>query len=151
MLRGRRWLVLRPSCTDGSDQGAGDTGDVAHGLAGVRAQRLPPRAVPVVRPADRVGAAGSRVSQRLAQPDAVGEAVRNEQAHSRTAVGERQHREVPFGSALEIQWCGGLFTQPGVEFVARPRCRDDLEGGPTAGRYPAITAELHRRALDAAG
>ena len=57
------------------------------------------------------------------------------------AVGERQHREVPSGSVLGIQGGVGLLAEPGVEFFARPRRRDDLEFGLTAGRDPAMAAE----------
>ena len=93
------------------------------------------------RPADRVVVAGSRVRQRFAQPDAVGEAMGDDQAHSRAAVGEREHREVPSGSVLGIQRGVGLLAEPGVEFFTRPRRRDDLEVGLTAGRDPAMAAE----------
>ncbi len=53
----------------------GDTGDVACGLAGVLAKRPRPGARQRGGPADRVAATDSRVRQRLAESDAVGEAM----------------------------------------------------------------------------
>ena len=67
--------------------------------------------------------------------------MRRDQAQSRAAVGERQHREVPTGSVLGIKRSVGLLGQPGVELLARPRCRDDLQLGLVDGSHPAVPAE----------
>ena len=56
-----------------------------------------------------------------------------DQAHPDAAVGEGEHREVPSGSVLGIQWGVGLLVKPGVEFFARARGRDDLQFGLIAG------------------
>ena len=62
------------------------------------------------RPAERGFASAGRIRQRLAEADAVGEAMRDDQAHYRTAIGEGQHREVPSSSVLGIGPPTGLFT-----------------------------------------
>src|SRR5689334_2661417 len=75
----------------------------------------------------------------------------DDQAHHRTAVGERQHRKVPSGSVLGVRPLAGLLAAPSVDLAARPSCVDDLEAGLIVGRYPAMAAERQRRPFDTAG
>jgi hypothetical protein len=77
--------------------------------------------------------------------------MRDQQTHPGAAVGERKHREVPFGSVFGVQRGAGLFAQPCVELFARPRRLNDFQIGLTASRDPAVAGERQRRAFDAAG
>jgi hypothetical protein len=77
--------------------------------------------------------------------------MQDDQAHPGTAVGEREHRKVPSGSMLGIERRVGLLAEPGVEFFAWPRRRDDLDGGQSAGRDPTMAPERQRRLFDLTG
>ena len=122
------------------DQSSADTGDIARGLAGILAQGSPPRARSGSGPVDCVVITASRFHHCQAPSDAIGEAMRNDEAHPRAAISKREHRKVPSGSVLGIQGDVGLLAQPGVEFLSRPR-RGDLELVLIAGRDPAMPAE----------
>ena len=80
-------------------------------------------------PGDHVLATDSRIGQRLAESDAVGEAMGDDEADPRAAVGERENGEVPFGSVLGIQGGVGLVVQLRVEFFTGTGTLDDLDVG----------------------
>ncbi|MED5814926.1 hypothetical protein VST63_21415 [Mycolicibacterium sp. 050232] len=98
-------------------------------MAGVFTEGLPPPTRSGGRPTDRVVTAERGIRQRLTQPDAVGEETGKNKTDPGPAIGEREYRKVPSGTALAIKRKIDLFVEPSIEFFTRARRLDDLEVG----------------------